>query len=42
VQTPTRLTKRERELLAEIEAITGVENKPERPSLLSKVKDIFG
>jgi len=42
VQTPTRLSKRERELLAEIEAITRVENKPERPSLLSKVKDIFG
>jgi molecular chaperone DnaJ len=42
VQTPTRLTKRERELLAELDAITRVENKPERPSLLSKVKDIFG
>ena len=42
VQTPTRLSKRERELLQEIEAITRVENKPERPSLLSKVKDIFG
>jgi molecular chaperone DnaJ len=42
VQTPTRLTKRERELLAELDAITRVDNKLERPSLLSKVKDIFG
>ena len=42
VQTPTRLTKRERELLAELDATARVENKPERPTLLSKVKDIFG
>ena len=42
VQTPTRLTKRERELLQELGGITRVDNQPERPSLLSKVKDIFG
>jgi len=42
VQTPARLTKRERELLEELDAITRVDNRPERPSLLSKVKDIFG
>jgi molecular chaperone DnaJ len=42
VQTPTRLTKRERELLQDLDAITRVENRPERPGLLSKVKDIFG
>ena len=42
VQTPTRLTKRERELLHELEALNRVENQPERPTLLSKVKDIFG
>ena len=42
VQTPTRLTKRERELLQELEAMTRVDNRLERPSLLSKVKDIFG
>jgi len=42
VHTPTRLTKRERELLQEIDAITRIENKPERPNLFSKVKDIFG
>ena len=42
VQTPTRLTKRERELLQELEGITRVDNRLERPSLLSKVKDILG
>jgi molecular chaperone DnaJ len=42
VQTPTRLTKRERELLQDLDSTTRVENKLERPSLLSKVKDIFG
>jgi molecular chaperone DnaJ len=42
VQTPNHLTKRERELLQELDAINRVDNKPERPSLLSKVKDIFG
>jgi len=42
VQTPTRLTKRERELLQDLGSITRVANQLERPSLLSKVKDIFG
>jgi molecular chaperone DnaJ len=42
VQTPTRLSKRERDLLQELEGITRVDNKPERPTLFSKVKDIFG
>jgi len=42
VQTPSRLSKRERELLQELDAVSRVENKPERPTLLSKVKDIFG
>jgi len=42
VQTPTKLTKRQRELLQELEGTTGVENKPERRSLLGKVKEIFG
>lgn len=42
VQTPARLSKRERELLQELDALSRVENKPERPTLLSKVKDIFG
>ena len=42
VQTPARLSKRQRELLQELASLDGVENKPERHRLLSKVKDIFG
>ena len=42
VQTPTKLSRRHRELLAELAEIEGVENRPERRTLLSKVKDIFG
>jgi molecular chaperone DnaJ len=41
VQTPSKLTKRHRELLQELQTITQVENKPQRRSLLGKVKDIF-
>ncbi len=42
VKTPTRLTKAQRELLQQLEEAVGVENKLERRSLLSKVKEIFG
>jgi molecular chaperone DnaJ len=42
VQTPAKLTRRQRELLHELEAGQSFDNKPERRSLLSKVKDIFG
>lgn len=42
VQTPGKLNKRQRELLQELEAMTRVENKPQRRTLLGKVKDIFG
>ncbi len=42
VQTPTKLTKRQRELLTELETLLAIENRPERRTLLSKVKDIFG
>ena len=42
VHTPSKLNKRQRELLQELDGIGKVENKPERRSLLSKVKDIFG
>lgn len=42
VQTPGKLSKRQRELLQELEGLTHVENKPQRRTLLSKVKDIFG
>lgn len=42
LQTPTKLTKRQRELLQELQGLTQVENKPERHSLLNKMKDMFG
>jgi molecular chaperone DnaJ len=41
VQTPTKLSKRERELLQELHSTTSVENKPISRSLLSKVKEMF-
>lgn len=42
VQTPSRLTKRQKELLEELAATSAVENKPEPRSLFDKVKEIFG
>jgi molecular chaperone DnaJ len=42
VQTPSRLTKRQRELLEELGGSSAIENKPEPRSLLDKVKEIFG
>ncbi len=42
VQTPAKLTKRQRELLQELDSIGKFENKPERRTLMSRVKDIFG
>jgi len=42
VQTPAKLNKRQKELLQELEGTIRVENKPERRTLLGKVKDIFG
>jgi len=42
VETPVKLNKRQRELLQELDGLTRVENKPQRRSLLGKVKDIFG
>jgi molecular chaperone DnaJ len=42
VQTPSKLNKRQRELLLELEATIKVENRPQRRTLLGKVKDIFG
>ncbi len=41
VQTPSKLSKREKELLAELDSLRRVENRPERRTLLSKVKDMF-
>jgi len=42
VQTPSKLSKRQRELLLELDGLTSVENKPQRRTLMSKVKEIFG
>jgi len=42
VQIPAKLTKRQRELLQELEETTRVDNKPQLRSLLGKVKDMFG
>lgn len=41
VQTPGKLTKRQRELLNELGQISPVENKPQRRSLLGRMKDMF-
>lgn len=42
VEIPGKLTKRQRELLEDLQTTLTVENKPERRSLLGKVKGIFG
>ena len=42
VQTPSKINKRQRELLQELDGITPVENKPQKRTLLGKVRDIFG
>lgn len=42
VQTPSKLSQRQRELLQELEGIIQIENKPQRRTLLGKVKDMFG
>ncbi len=42
VQTPSRLNKRQKELLEELGATFTMENKPEPRSLFDKVKEIFG
>lgn len=42
VQTPSKLNKKQRELLEELGNTFSIENKPEPRSLFEKVKDIFG
>lgn len=42
LQTPSKLSKRQREILEELEGINPVENKPQRRTLLGKMKDMFG
>jgi len=41
-QTPSKLSKRQRELLQELDGLTRIENKPQRSTLVEKMKDIFG
>jgi molecular chaperone DnaJ len=41
VQTPNRLSKRQRELVEELRQVTDVDNSPQKSGLLSKVKDMF-
>jgi molecular chaperone DnaJ len=41
-QTPTKLSKRQRELLQELDGLTRIDNKPQRATLVDKMKDIFG
>jgi molecular chaperone DnaJ len=42
VQTPTKLNKRQRELLEELNGTSSINNHPEPRGLFEKVKDIFG
>ncbi len=41
VQTPTKLGKRQRDLLQELQGATPIENKPQRRTLLGKMKEMF-
>ncbi len=41
VQTPSKINKRQRELLLELDAMTPVENRPQRRTILGKVKDML-
>ena len=41
VETPSRLTKRQRELLEELQQTLSVENKPVSRSLLGKLRELF-
>ena len=41
VQTPAKLNKRQREILLELQGTAPIENKPQRRSILGKVKEMF-
>ena len=41
IQTPGKLSKRQRELLQELEGTLQVENKPQRRGLMNKMRDMF-
>ena len=42
VETPQKLTKRQRELLQEFDELSSKENNPESNGFFSKMKDFFG
>jgi molecular chaperone DnaJ len=42
VQVPTKLNKRQKELLQELDSTIQVDNQPLMRSLMGKVKEIFG
>jgi molecular chaperone DnaJ len=42
VQIPTKLNKRQKELLQELDGMAKIDNQPMLRSLLGKVKDMFG
>ena len=42
VQIPTKLNKRQKELLQELDSTVKIDNQPMTRSLLGKVKDMFG
>jgi DnaJ-class molecular chaperone len=42
VHIPSKLSKRQKELLQELETTSQVDNQPMMRTLLGKVKDIFG
>jgi molecular chaperone DnaJ len=42
VQIPSKLSKRQKELLQELETTSKVDNQPMMRALLGKVKDMFG
>jgi molecular chaperone DnaJ len=41
IETPQKLTKRQRELLAEFQAISSQENNPESTGFFARMKDFF-
>jgi molecular chaperone DnaJ len=41
VQTPRKLTKAQRELMAKLGETLNVDNRPSAPGLLERVKDLF-
>jgi molecular chaperone DnaJ len=42
VEIPRKLTRAQRELVSELAESMAIENKPASPSLIEKMKDLFG